>query len=179
MPRVQKHVRKKRSNNNSIKNITSWKQSILEQIINDDELAKLLIYHTPDALSLPEPTREQRESLVNSCVMGYRFIPETAEDAKSWISLSTSRFAPQEGFRQFSDDYLMGFIFFYILVDTAVMETETGYRQDLIAERIHYIFQESRDFGMGELRLESFVENWEHNNKFGGYTMGFRTVDFK
>lgn len=179
MPRVEKHVRKKRSNNNSIKNITSWKQEILAKIIEDDELAKLLTYQSPDVLALPTPNLEQRESLVNSCVMGYRFIPTTAETAKSWISISTSRFAPQEGFRQFSDDYLMGFIFFYILVDSAIMETETGYRQDLIAERIHHIFQESRDFGIGELRLESFVENWEHNNKFGGYIMGFRTVDFK
>lgn len=179
MARVQKHVRKKRENNNSIKNITKWKQSILEKIVEDEELSKLLFYNTPNALSLPKPTSEQRESLVNSNVMGYRFIPKVAEKAESWISISTSRFVPQEGFRQFSDDYLMGFIFFYILVDTAIMETETGYRQDLIAERIHSLFQESRDFGIGELRLESFVENWEHNNKLGGYTMGFRTVDFK
>lgn len=179
MPRIEKHVRKKRENNNSIKNITRWKQSILAKLIEDDDLAKLLTYQSEDALSLPSPTNKQRESLVNDCVKGYRFIPTIAEEAKSWISISTSRFAPQEGFRQFSDDYLMGFIFFYILVDTAVMETETGYRQDLIAERIHSLFQESRDFGLGELRLESFVENWEHNNRFGGYVMGFRTVDFK
>lgn len=179
MPRVKKHTRKKRANNNSIKNITKWKQEILANIIEDDELAKLLYYNQPDALSKDNPTDDQRHSLVNDCVMGYRFIPTIADEARSWISLSTSRFIPQEGFRQFSDDYLMGYIYFYILVDTAIMQTDTGYRQDLIAERIHYIFQESRDFGIGELRLEHFVENWEHNNKLGGYTMGFRTVDFK
>lgn len=179
MARIEKHVRKKKENNNSIKNITKWKQLILAKIVEDEELSKLLFYNTPDALSLPSPTYEQRESLINSNVMGYRYIPKVAEESESWISISTSRFAPQEGFRQFSNEYLMGFIFFYILVDTAIMETETGYRQDLIAERLHNIFQESRELGIGELRLESFVENWEHNNKLGGYTMGFRTVDFK
>lgn len=179
MPRVEKHVRKRGTKNNAIKNITKWKNEILEEIVKDDELAKLLAYNTPDALALPVPTEEQRYSLINDCVSGYRFIPEIADTSRSWISLSTSNFVPQEGFRQFSDDYLMGFIFFYILVDTSIMETETGYRQDLIASRIYEIFQGSRELGIGEIRLESFIENWEHNNKLGGYTMGFRTVDFK
>lgn len=178
MARVEKH-RRRTTKNNAIKNITKWKQTILERIVKDDELAKLLTYHSPDALALPNPTENQRYSLINDCISGYRFIPEIAEEARSWISLSTSNFVPQEGFRQFSDDYLMGFIFFYVLVDTSIMETETGYRQDLIAARIYEIFQENKELGIGELRMESFIENWEHNNKLGGYTMGFRTVDFK
>lgn len=179
MPRVDKAVRKRGKDNNSIKNITKWKQEILQRLVEDEELSKLLIYNSEDALSLPEPNEEQRYSLINDCVIGYRFIPTIAEKARSWISLSVSNFVPQEGFRQFSDDYLMGFIFFYVLVDTSIMETETGYRQDLIAERIYSIFQGSRELGVGEIRLESFIENWEHNNKLGGYTIGFRTVDFK
>lgn len=179
MPRVKKHVRKRRENNNSIKNITKWKQAILEKLIEDDILAKLMYYNTPDALSKASLTEEQKYGMINDNIVGYRYIPTTAEKSKSWVSISTSRFVPQEGYRQFSDEYLMGYIFFYVLVDTAIMETETGYRQDLIAERIHNLFQESRDYGIGELRLESFVENWEHSNKFGGYIMGFRTVDFK
>lgn len=179
MARVEKHARKKRSNNNSIENITKWKQSIIDKIINDDELSKLLIYNTPNALAMPVPTDDQRYSLVNNSVVGYRYIPTIAEDAKSWVSMSISKFAPQEGFRQFSDDYLMGYIFIYILVDTSIMETETGYRQDLIAGRIHDLFQESRGFGIGELRLESYIENWEHNNKLGGFIMGYKVVEFK
>lgn len=179
MPRVEKHSRKKRANNNAIENITKWKQLILEKIVYDDELSKLLKYNTPDALALPELTDEQRYSLINDNVKGYRYIPTIAQDAQSWLSISTSRFVPQEGFRQFSDEYLMGYIFFYILVDTAIMETETGYRQDLIAGRLNYIFQESKEVGIGELRLESFIENWEHNNKFGGYIMGYQVTDFK
>lgn len=165
--------------NNMVANISKWKSEILYKVAMDDELSKLLKYNKPEALSMPSLSTDERLALVNKNIYGYRFIPDVAETVGSYISLSTSRFVPQEGFRQFSDDYLMGFIYFYILVDNSVMEMETGYRQDLIADRIYSIFQSNTEFGMGELRLESFIENWEHHNKFGGYIIGFRTIDFK
>lgn len=179
MPRIEKAVRKRSSENNSIKNITKWKQYILDVIAKDDELAKLLSYQTPDCLFRDSVSEDDKYALINKQVFGYRFIPEVAEDAKSWISLSMSNFVPQEGYRQFSDGYLMGYIYFYVLVDTAIMETETGYRQDLIAARIYELFNQNTELGVGQLKLQTFIENWEHNNKLGGYTMGFMTVEFK
>ena len=59
------------------------------------------------------------------------------------------------------------------------MATDTGYRQDLIASRIYNIFQGDTNLGIGELRMETMIENWEHNNKLGGYIIGFQTTDFK
>lgn len=179
MARITKHTRKVDVNNNTIKNITKWKQYILEKIIEDDELCKLLTYNSEDCLDLPAPTGEARHMLINNQVYGYRYIPTVAKEANSWISMSISNFVPQESFRQFSDDYLMGFLYFYILVDTAIMSTDTGYRQDLIASRIYEIFQGEKTFGVGEARMETMIENWEHNNKFGGYTLGFKVVEFK
>ena len=179
MSRVEKHVRKKASNSNSIASLTKWKQRILGMMIEDEELVKLLYYNTPDCLDKPSVSEDKRNALINSQVYGYRFNPMVVEVAKSWISLSMSNFVPQEGFRQFSDDYLMGFIYFYILVDTSIMATDTGYRQDLIASRIYNIFQGDTNLGIGELRMETMIENWEHNNKLGGYIIGFQTTDFK
>ena len=115
MARITKHTRKVDVNNNTIKNITKWKQYILEKIIEDDELCKLLIYNSEDCLDLPTPTEEARHMLINNQVYGYRYIPTVAQEANSWISMSISNFVPQESFRQFSDDYLMGFLYFYIL----------------------------------------------------------------
>ena len=112
MARVEKHVRKKASNSNSIASLTKWKQRILGMMIEDEELVKLLYYNTPDCLDKPTVSEDKRNALINSQVYGYRFNPMVVEVAKSWISLSMSNFVPQEGFRQFSDDYLMGFIYF-------------------------------------------------------------------
>lgn len=179
MPRVEKAVRKKAVNNNSIKNISKWKNYIMTRIVEDDELTKLLVHNTPDSIFRESVSEEKRESLINNQIFGYRYNSEIITEAKSIISISMSGFVPQEGFRQFSDDYLMGNIYFYILVDTSIMETDTGYRQDLIAARIYELFQGNTSLGIGELKMETFIENWEHNNKLGGYTIGFGTVDFK
>lgn len=163
-----------------VMDFTKWKQNVMEMLIKDDQLALLLHYNTPDCLSKPLLTDNQKEELVNNSIYGYRFVPDVAEEQKSYISLGLSNFVPQEGFRQFSDDYVQGFIYFYILVDTAIMETETGYRNDLILARIYDIFQEQKGIiGMGELRMEACSELWQHNNKFGGYTLGFRVVAMK
>lgn len=165
---------------NGVSNFTKWKQQIMEMLINDDELAKLLFYKEEDCLSKPAPNEDERESLINDQIFGYRYVPKVAEEQKSYVSLGLSNFVPQEGFRQFSDDYVQGYLYFYILVDTAIINTDTGYRNDLILGRIYSLFQANKNIvGMGELRLEACTELWQHGNKFGGYTVGFRVVDMK
>lgn len=151
----------------------------MKKIVEDDEMAKLLVYQTPDCLSKPVPSEEERYGLINKQVTGHRFTKEIVSESKSWISLSMSNFVPEESFRHFSDSYLMGNIYFYILVDSGIMDTETGYRQDLILARLYDLFDESVDLGIGRLKLSTMIENWEHGNKLGGYTLGFKTVDFK
>lgn len=160
-------------------NITSWKMDILDTLSKDKELSKLLYYNGTDVLSKKDLTEEQSYGLVNKKIVGYRYIPEVVEEAGSYVSIGISNFVPQEGFRQFSDDYVMGYITFYIMVDLSLMYTEDGYRNDLIAARIYDLFQESKDYGMGELRLDTCLELWTQNNKFGGYTVSFKIVDFK
>lgn len=158
---------------------TEWKQKAMDMMIADEKLVKLLKYDTEDALFKPNVSKEEAEKLINSRIFGYRYNAETVKETISFIGMGLANFVPQEGFRQFSDDYIMGYMYFYILVDTEIMRTETGYRQDLILDRIYEIFIESRGFGMGELKLETCLELWQHNNKFGGYTVGFRVVEMK
>lgn len=163
-----------------VSQFTKWKQTVMEILATDDVISKLLYYDTPDCLTRPSLTEDEREDLVDNYVYGYRYIPDVAESKRAYISLSLSNFVPQEGFRQFSDDYIHGYLFFYILVDTAIMNTDTGYRNDLILARIYELFQEKRNvIGMGELRMEACTELWQHSNKFGGYTIGFKVVDMK
>lgn len=158
---------------------TEWKQRAMELLLEDEELVKLLSYDTQDAQSRPLPDEEKVDDLINSRIFGYRYNPVPVSETGSFIGMGLSNFVPQEGYRQFSDDYLMGYLYFYILVDTEIMRIDNGYRQDQILDRIYEIFQENRDFGIGELRMESCVELWQHNNKFGGYTVGFRIVAMK
>lgn len=164
--------------NNIVKNITFWKHIILDKLVQDDELAKLLHYSSQDALRKSDLTGEQKISLYNDKVFGYRYNPKIIDEAEQYVTVGVSRFAPQEGFRTISDKYISGYIYFYILVNNQNMKMETGYRQDLIANRVHSLFHGNREIGIGKLQFDSLVENWEHNNKLGGYILGFKVTDF-
>lgn len=161
---------------NGLFDTTKWKQTVIDELLKDDELMKLLKYNTPDCLSQANLTEEERFELVDTHIFGYRYVPDPVQEKGSFVSMGIGNFVPQEGYRQFSDDYLMGFFYFYVLVDNSIFRIDNGWRQDAIMERIYNIFQKSRFVGIGEMRLESQLENWQHNNKFGGYTIGFRIV---
>ena len=177
----RKEPRRQRGNfNRGVMRFTEWKQQAVDLMLADEKLVKLLAYDTKNALSRESLSEEEAiDLLVDKRIFQYRYNPYPVDTTGSFISMGLSHFVPQEGFRQFSDDYLMGYLYIYILVDTEIAKVNEGVRQDQILERIYEIFQENRDFGMGELRLETCVELWQHNNKFGGYTAGFRVTAMK
>lgn len=162
-----------------VTNFTKWKQEAIQMLLEDDELMKLLCYSTEDCLAKPAPTEDEREALIYKQIYPYRFIDEISENKMSYISMGMSNFVPQEGFRQFSDDYIQGYFYFHILVDRSIIKTDTGCRNDLILSRVYDIFQEKRVIGMGECRMETMLELWQQNGSYGGYTIGFRVVDLK
>ena len=169
----------RKKNRNGVMSFTKWKQEAVEKLLSDEKLMKLLYYEESDCLEKPNLSEEQKESLVHSQIYTYRYVEELSQNKRSYISMGMSNFVPQESFRHFSDDYLQGYIYFYILVDRSIIQTDTGCRNDLILSRVYELFQEKRMFGMGELRMEACVELWEQQIGYGGYTVGFRIVDFK
>lgn len=166
------------THSNVIKNITLWKQIIIDTIISDDELAKLLYHNSKNATSLPNLTDEEKGKLHGTNVFGYRYNPTIQDQADQIITVGMSKFAKQEGWKSISSTFIAGYIFIYILVNNKNMDMENGYRQDLIADRVHSLFHGNPEIGIGKLEFDNMIENWEHNNKFGGYVMGFRVVDY-
>lgn len=174
----------KHYNTSSVMMIGEWKQKIVETIAMDDELSKLLWYNSEDALSQPSLTEEQKYELADAHsdkrrVYPVRYTPKVAIDQQSFIGMSVAGFAPQEIHYQYSDTYVLGYLYFYILVDNSIMDIDEGQRQDKILARIYDLFSDSREYGMGELRIGGLDELWEQNNKFGGYVLMMRVYDFK
>ncbi|UNL37790.1 hypothetical protein G8B26_05005 [Limosilactobacillus reuteri] len=164
--------------------IGEWKQRVLEAVAMDDEISKLLWYNSADALSRPSLTEEQKVELVDSNsnkrrVFPTRYTKNVVMDQQSFIGMGIAGFAPQEVHYQYSDTYVIGYLYFYILVDNEIMDIDEGQRQDKLLERIYDIFSDSRHYGMGELRIGGLSELWEQNNKFGGYQLMMRVYDFK
>lgn len=173
-----KKPRDRAKDNNAIANITEWKSVIIDELVNDDDIGKLLHYNTEDALFKEPLSDEQKRDLYDSKIFGYRYNPKIVDEASQFITVGISRFAPSEGFRRISDQFTDGFIYFYILVNQQNMKMLTGYRQDLIADSVHRLFHNNEKIGIGNLKWANLVETWEHNSKLGGYTIGFRVTDF-
>lgn len=163
----------------SIMQITEWKQRMMEELINDQQLCKLLKYNSEDALSRPDLTEDERYDLVGDRILPTRYTPNVQMEQQSMVGLSVGGFVPQESYHNWSFKYVMGYIYFYVLTDVKIMQTERGQRQDLILARIYDIFQDSEKYGMGHVQEGSLDELWEHNNKYGGYVLMMRVVDFK
>lgn len=162
-----------------LKQLTQWKQIIVEEIMKDEELLKLLYYSTEDCLNRPNLTDEQKQELLDENIYQYRFIDSISNDKKSYISMDFAHFKPFEGFRLFSDDFLHGYLYIYILCDIEIMKTNSGIRTDLISGKVYDIFQGYQGIGIGELRLETQLPLWVDNNHYGGMTLGFMVADFK
>ncbi len=163
----------------AIMQFTYWKQKIMDKLASDKELTKLLAYNSDDALVRPDLTEDERYDLIGKRILGVRYLSKVVQDQQSMIGIGFGNFVPQESWRQFSEKFTMGYVYFYILVDNEIMSMETGYRQDLILARVYDLFQDEKFFGIGTLELGNLTELWEQNNKFGGYCLMMRVIDTK
>ena len=168
----------------SIAMIGEWKQQMMEKIAMDDQIAKLLWYDTSDALSRPDLTDDQKAELCDPTsdhrrIYPTRYTNTVAMEQHSFIGLGISGFVPQESYRQFSSKYTMGYLYFFILCDNKIMDIDEGQRHDFLLKRIYELFQDTTGFGMGTLQEGNLMEDWEQNNKFGGYVLMMKVIDMK
>lgn len=176
---VQAKKGRRKQNLQGLNNVIKWKQKATEMLINNETICKLLYYPTPDWANKPNLTQGQKDELLQNNIKQYRYIDGIATKKTSVISLGTLQYSTLEEFRLFSNDYLQGFIIFYILCDVDIMETNQGIRADLLQQEIYNTFQAERGFGLGELILKEQQELWVDYNRAGGYTIGFKVVDIK
>ena len=162
-----------------LKNFTLYKQQLIDDIIKDDYLTKLLKYPREDFLSQPSLTQQEREDLIFTHIYPTRFINDIKEDRTSLISIEFAHWQPFEGYRIFSDKFIFGYIYFYLLSDINIANTNYGVRQDLMLARIYDIFEGYSKLGVGEMKQETQLPLYPDNSSYGGYTIGFLLTEYK
>lgn len=167
-----------------LSNFTKWKQEAISRLVLNENLMKLMYYNTPDALSKPTPTEEQISRMVspgkNQQIFQYRYVGNLATRQTSYISMELAYFKPLEEYRLFSEQYVSGLFYIYILSDIEIMEVNQGIRTDLILKEV-YRSLDGLDslIGMGKLGVETQLPLWVDNNSFGGYSIGFKVSDLR
>ena len=167
-----------------LSNFTKWKQEAISRLVLNENLMKLMYYNTPDALSKPTPTEEQISRMVSpgkdQQIFQYRYVGNLATRQTSYISMELAYFKPLEEYRLFSEKYVSGLFYIYILSDIEIMEVNQGIRTDLILKEV-YRSLDGLDslIGMGKLGVETQLPLWVDNNSFGGYSIGFKVSDLR
>ena len=156
-----------------LSNFTKWKQEAISRLVLNENLMKLMYYNTPDALSKPTPTEEQISRMVSpgkdQQIFQYRYVGNLATRQTSYISMELAYFKPLEEYRLFSEQYVSGLFYIYILSDIEIMEVNQGIRTDLILKEV-YRSLDGLDslIWMGKLGVETQLPLWVDNNSFGG-----------
>lgn len=167
-----------------LSNFTKWKQEAISRLVLNENLMKLMYYNTPDALSKPTPTEEQISKMVSpgkdQQIFQYRYVGNLATRQTSYISMELAYFKPLEEYRLFSEQYVSGLFYIYILSDIEIMEVNQGIRTDLILKEV-YRSLDGLDslIGMGKLGVETQLPLWVDNNSFGGFSIGFKVSDLR
>ncbi|OMD71212.1 hypothetical protein [Paenibacillus odorifer] len=154
-----------------LKEITDYKNTVINRLLSNQDLCKAIFYKDEDFLE--KESIEYTDKLIYKNIYPHRFIPETAADAETYITISCTDYRPTG--RSFKN----GQLGIYMFTHRDLFKTDYGYtRMDYIMTKVEELMDGIRGIGLGELVFAGLNE-YVVNEKFQGYVLTYRPVDFK
>lgn len=158
-------------NKSSFLSVQNDLNRIVNKMLKNEKLKKLLFYEIPDCLKQPYLTQEQTLGLVNKNI---RIVPKVPVDkeALNYIIITMDNFITNDTNPQFRDC----FIDFDVMCH--IDQWNLGnyqLRPFLIMGEIDGMFNNSKLTGIGTLQFE-YCKQMIINNKISGYTMRFAAI---
>ena len=149
--------------------ITTHKNTILQALINDDNIVKALGTDTVDFLDQPSIS-DPRDLLFNN-IFPYCYVAENQEDQKSYITIM---FRYKKSGRAFK----VGSIGFYIFAHHDLLKTSYPHmRTDFIVNQIDELFHETTTLGIGRLQFNK-MEDIKVSKYHSGTYLEYTNMDF-
>jgi hypothetical protein len=149
------------------------KDSIMMNLITDDNIVKALYFKERDFLSQSIPVGFNRKRLIYSNIYPYRFVPKITQDQSTFITMSFN-------FKPCGVTFKYGFIYFYIITHESLVRTDIGMlRYDYIINQIDELFNRSRDITIGQLEFNDMDEFILHDGNWVGAYIKYKAVDFQ
>lgn len=143
---------------------------MINRLLSDQELCKAVFYTNSDFLD-QEDIKDTGE-LIYRNIYPHRFIPEISTDMKTYLTISCT------DYRASGNSFKHGVLGIYMFTHRDNFKTEYGYtRMDFILSKVEELLNSSRGIGIGELKFNSLNE-YVVNDKFQGYVLTYRPVDF-
>lgn len=168
-------IREKRDETSLAQKIPIVKGEIMNRVMNNPTLQRLLKYDVDTALREPLLDNPKKDLLYKK-VFPYRFVPDAIEKQGTYITVGAYLSPMADGFG-YAKNYNSLTFYLYIFTHVDLMITKSGIRQDLMLSEIDKIFDKTPIVGMGNARMRGVEELWLHNNKFGGYVIGYTIGD--
>jgi hypothetical protein len=151
--------------------ITEYKNTIINRLLSEQELCKAITYTNTGFLE--QPKIEKTEELIYRNIFPHRFIPDVSDSAETYITLSLSNY------KLINSKFKSGLVNIYMFTHRDLFKTDYGYtRMDYIMTKVEELMDSKRGIGLGELVFAGLNE-YVVNEKFQGYVLTYRPVDFK
>jgi hypothetical protein len=145
--------------------LSDYKSTIMEALVTDDDIVKVLLFNDPDFTSKTIPDGFNRKSLIYSKVFPYLFIPDITAQQSTFITMKF-------GHEPFGKTFRHGFIYFYVITHKEIVRTNIGkLRYDYAIDKIDEIFNKSRDITIGRLEWEASDDISINKNWFGSFIL--------
>lgn len=126
--------------------IMRYKQTAISQIVNTPEIVE----------ALNKDYANNGEGLIYKHIFPYAYVPEVEEEAKCYILVTVDM---PKVWNDNSYLFQQVLVCFYVLCHQELMKTEYGgTRIDYIADQLESVFNQSTDFGFGEMELIANTE---------------------
>jgi hypothetical protein len=153
-----------------LKEISEYKNTVIEKLLETDEIVKALYYENENYLE--QPTLDDPSILVYENIFPYRFIPDTNTERKTFLTVSCRKI------KKVNNAFKAGFLTLAVFTHKELFKTNYGEtRVDKVMSLIDEIFNSSRGIGIGKLE---FVEMDELivNDKYMGAYISYKPIDF-
>lgn len=149
-------------------------KKVLNRILKNDDLIKLLYYNTPEVTSQPNLTNEQKVAMINDYI---KLVPKLPKDVelKNYLLIQMDQFAAMDGEQVFRTFVLN----FDILCNAGnwIMD-DYMLRPFKIMHELDSMFNNSKLDSLGPVNFVA-ANQLVLNEELMGYSMFFRVVDFQ
>lgn len=150
-----------------IRDIGSYKNHLITLLQNSQEICELLL---GDNYS-----DEDVDNMVYDQLYPYLYVDETQTEVKSYLCFEVD--IPRIATATIKDMKIIIWAYCHKACMKYAVKGYLGTRVDILADMVERVFHDSRDFGIGKLRLES-VTYFFPNSKYYGRQMIYTIPDF-
>lgn len=161
----------------NLEEIGEFKEKIITRLIHDPNIIDVLLGDTSSIDDMETALFGSSGSGADGCVYKYEFLPDTQEDAKTFLCVEIVPYkTPEDSVTRY-----MIYVFMYCtksIVQTYKRKGTAGTRIDILASDVDKILNGNNEFGIGPLEWQG-SEIYKPSIVYYGRMLTYRVCDYR